>query len=1009
MPCSLLRIFLPLPLRLLQPISASLPCLRPHTLTKSSLLLLHHSPRALAAILSLCASHLPFPMAVLGVYGEPSLPRAREERDLKTLLRALGSSARSKVRSRLLSSRSTKPVNSPAAASSTTHAPAAHTYDAYNHAPYSTLSPQSTSASNATTIQPPVSVSPNSKKANIRDSGVAFLPDYPSIPRNSTKHTLAIREKYIYPERTRPCLDTLSSRLPDRTDAETPAVVAVRSSNQSKCSTRTSTRLSPTVLQLFLNSAMESMKAALHLHRGCSEESYSTKGVLYYSEVLAALRILSKYLRAYSGASNCSKSLGVYNVFAEDSLSRRLVLPGLLDPADSFLTRDLDCLPLFACCEASNIPVGTTLHEEHGAGQGKRPAPTERSASNSQKRSRTSRNGPGEEQLRGSGEKGGRKPAGEGEENNDGNDRGTEPVPTEHLGDEGRLTFACPFYKHDPIAHRFCLFRHISTKTNYVKQHLRRHHLPPKHCPICGQKFGTESDKNAHIRRTTCEQQEFQHPGLTEYQQEQIDQIPRSAQPEERWYRIWDIIFPGEPRPESPYIRDPWIEVVETHTALWAERGGPDRVLESEGVVLSRPGHVAQGQNSSNSNAGVWQAFRADMITSAENFIYDGAEPAYPAASQQVEQQSLAGSFSTYDMVPQHSNTTPPQDQAGTPSIPVPTRAADHPITSRPHPPTIDSGISIPMSTTSSTSNHKRPYSTRGGGAKFRRRDPARPQQPVTPHISPPREPQLPATWPDGVQRSLATDPSYRMLMPGPYGPDQSLDPALLGQSSERATSMDRSLSHKSLPEQTLRIMRARMAFDGAQGGVTRPRVGFQGPPGFYGNAQSQGTMQRARRAVQQTRRPQVGFGNDLGNNQMLNELQGDLAFSPVVGSVGGTQSSTQGLGQAQGGFGGGFGSGEMLADSPRAHTEWGGNQGPSQSGIGSNLQLGGQNQPTGEGIFGAGVPPSTAQGTWGNIEGQGHSQDQGQVGSDGTGVVQGPAGDGYIFDFTYQYEDPPM
>lgn len=968
---------------------------------------------ALAAIPSPGELHLPFPMAALSVHRESSLPRAREATDLKALLRSLSRSAKAKVRipNRLLPSRSTKSNRTSAAASSTTTAPAAHTQDINNHAPYCALSPSSTCVGDETAIQPPAPVFLDTKKLNYRDSGVAFLPDYPSVVRNSTRHTLAIREKHLHPEGIRPRLDIASSRLPDRTGVEKSTVVAVRSLDKSKCSARTSTRLSPTVLQLFLNSAMESMKAALHLHRGCGEDSYSSKRTLYYSEVLAALRILSKYLRAYSGFSNCSKSLDVWKAFAENSLLRSSVLPGLLDPAEFFLTGDASCRTLFGCSEASNLLVVTIPNQEHGTNQGKRPASTERSASNSQKRSRTSRNRPGEEsehRLRGSSGKGGRNNGDEGDENNDGNDRGTELAPTEHLGNEGQLTFACPFYKHDPIAHRSCIFRHTSTKTNYVKQHLRRHHLQPRHCPICGEKFGAESEKNDHIRSSTCEQQEFQHAGLTESQREQIEQIPRSEQPEERWYKMWDIIFPGEPRPASPYIRDPWIEVVDTHTALWAERGGPDRVLESEGVVLSRPGHAAQGQNSANSNAAVWQAFRADMISSAENFIRDGAEPAYPASSQQLEQQSLTGSFSSYDMVPQHNNTASSQTQAGTPSIPVPTRATDHPGTSRPRPPTVDSGISMPRSTTSSGSNRKRLYSTRAGVGQAGRQGQARPQQPITPQISPPHETQPLVTLSDSFQGGLATDASYRMFMPEAYDTIQSLDPALLGQSSERAVSMDRSLSHKSLPEQTLRMMRAGMPFDGAQGGVTRERGGFQPPLGFYGNAQNQGSMQGGRRHVQRTSRSQVAFGNGLGNNQMSNDLQGDLPFSPVSGGVGGTQSSPQGLGQPQGGFGSGFRSDGVLATSPGPQTGWRNIQGPGQAGIGSSLQLGGQSQPTGEGMFGAGVVPGNAQGTpgaWGNIESPGQG---GRVG-DGTGDGQGQAGDGYLYDFTYQYDDPPM
>ena len=128
--------------------------------------------------------------------------------------------------------------------------------------------------------------------------------------------------------------------------------------------------------------------------------------------------------------------------------------------------------------------------------------------------------------------------------------------------------FGCLFFKFDPIRYRECLFRHSSTKTSYLKQHLGRHHMQPIHCPVCGDLFDTHRLRFEHIRKKACHARDFHLDGMTRSQQEMIQVVPRNRTPEERWFIMWDIIFPGKPRPASPFVGDPWIEVVQTHQQL---------------------------------------------------------------------------------------------------------------------------------------------------------------------------------------------------------------------------------------------------------------------------------------------------------------------------------------------------------------------------------------------------------------------------------------------------------
>lgn len=59
------------------------------------------------------------------------------------------------------------------------------------------------------------------------------------------------------------------------------------------------------------------------------------------------------------------------------------------------------------------------------------------------------------------------------------------------------------------------------------------------------------------MRERSCETRQFTFPGMTLLQHEAIRSIPRSSSHEERWFAMWDILFPGEPRPDSPYVDDP--------------------------------------------------------------------------------------------------------------------------------------------------------------------------------------------------------------------------------------------------------------------------------------------------------------------------------------------------------------------------------------------------------------------------------------------------------------------
>lgn len=129
-------------------------------------------------------------------------------------------------------------------------------------------------------------------------------------------------------------------------------------------------------------------------------------------------------------------------------------------------------------------------------------------------------------------------------------------------------TFACPFYLHDRLRHSDCLNRRL-TRLSDVRQHLlERAHNQVVHCPVCGTKFpGRTSDarrrRDAHVQAATCEPSPspFNYPGITEDGEQRIREIARNTRTTQytevqRWYMIWDFLFPGAQRPESPFLTD---------------------------------------------------------------------------------------------------------------------------------------------------------------------------------------------------------------------------------------------------------------------------------------------------------------------------------------------------------------------------------------------------------------------------------------------------------------------
>ncbi|KAI8948876.1 hypothetical protein F4801DRAFT_603989 [Xylaria longipes] len=119
---------------------------------------------------------------------------------------------------------------------------------------------------------------------------------------------------------------------------------------------------------------------------------------------------------------------------------------------------------------------------------------------------------------------------------------------------EGVL-LACPFSKWKPLSYQSC-YKYIMKDIRRVKQHLRRNHKRPLHCPTCCETFKVEETFYSHIEGRSClPQPKKALEGVTSTQQEHLDRkVDRKLSRSDQWYSIFSILFPDSQLPRSAYL-----------------------------------------------------------------------------------------------------------------------------------------------------------------------------------------------------------------------------------------------------------------------------------------------------------------------------------------------------------------------------------------------------------------------------------------------------------------------
>ncbi|KAK1676827.1 hypothetical protein BDP55DRAFT_660866 [Colletotrichum godetiae] len=144
-------------------------------------------------------------------------------------------------------------------------------------------------------------------------------------------------------------------------------------------------------------------------------------------------------------------------------------------------------------------------------------------------------------------------------------------------GSPSSKRLACPFYKFDRVTHLHCARFHLK-RVKDVKQHLLRKHR--FHCAGCHEGFKDKRKCKGHVDDQQCQSRAGPRSagideGISEHQVNDLLQRMNSGPKgdEHSWYTIWDILFPGQSFPASPFLKSGVEEVISTVCDLWQKNG----------------------------------------------------------------------------------------------------------------------------------------------------------------------------------------------------------------------------------------------------------------------------------------------------------------------------------------------------------------------------------------------------------------------------------------------------
>jgi hypothetical protein len=133
--------------------------------------------------------------------------------------------------------------------------------------------------------------------------------------------------------------------------------------------------------------------------------------------------------------------------------------------------------------------------------------------------------------------------------------------------------FACPHFKKDPNRYG-CCFKYKLSRIRDVKQHLRRRH-------------SAQHEEGCEASSSDAEQEVTDK--LTHQQSENLKKpVGRMLTPEEQWYVIWDTVYPGFAKPNSPYLESRLAEELNAFQSFYHSHGYAivSEIAHGHGIVF---------------------------------------------------------------------------------------------------------------------------------------------------------------------------------------------------------------------------------------------------------------------------------------------------------------------------------------------------------------------------------------------------------------------------------------
>ncbi|KAH7254227.1 uncharacterized protein BKA55DRAFT_539062 [Fusarium redolens] len=151
-------------------------------------------------------------------------------------------------------------------------------------------------------------------------------------------------------------------------------------------------------------------------------------------------------------------------------------------------------------------------------------------------------------------------------------------------------TFACPFYRKDPVRFLECINLRMVT-ISIVKQHLKRRHAANSHCSVCRKGFASSKVFEDHVREGSCSRSKISSldsipPHILDALKLRSDRRISSAA---QWHEIWVLLFGESDSTPKPLLDGVVKEMTGIIRDIWSQDGNQivSNYVQARGIPVS--------------------------------------------------------------------------------------------------------------------------------------------------------------------------------------------------------------------------------------------------------------------------------------------------------------------------------------------------------------------------------------------------------------------------------------